>query len=109
MFRWENFGEFIDNHQFAKVSPTRILHHAVYLSHIKLLPYPVRKYSLTNYCVGIKHSKLKIENVDTVEDIIMSTEWLDFFNGLTKGTSVPRICMRYCGDDRDTREETVYD
>ena len=26
--------------------------------------------------------ELKIENVDTVEDIIMSTEWLDFFERL---------------------------
>ena len=53
--------------------------------------------------------ELKIENVDTIEDIIMSIEWLDFFNGLIKGTSVPKICTRYCSDDRDTREETVYD
>jgi hypothetical protein len=53
--------------------------------------------------------ELKIENVNTVEDIILSTEWLDFFNGLTKGTSVPKICMKYCGDEKDTREETVYD
>ena len=53
--------------------------------------------------------ELKIENVDTIEDIIMSIEWLDFFNGLIKGTSVPKICKKYCGDDRDTREEIVYD
>jgi len=53
--------------------------------------------------------ELKIENVDTIEDIIMSIEWLDFFNGLIKETSVPKICTRYCSDDRDTREETVYD
>jgi len=53
--------------------------------------------------------ELKIENVDTVEDIILSSEWLDFFNGLTKGTSVPKICMKYCGDEKDTREETIYD
>tara|TARA_Y100000992_G_C20852557_1_gene298962 strand:+ start:205 stop:513 length:309 start_codon:yes stop_codon:yes gene_type:complete len=53
--------------------------------------------------------ELKIENVDTVEDIIMSTEWLDFFERLTTGTKIPKICVRYCGDDKDTREEIVYD
>ena len=53
--------------------------------------------------------ELKIENVDTVEDIIMSTEWLDFFERLTTGTEIPKICVRYCGDDKDTREEVVYD
>ena len=53
--------------------------------------------------------ELKIENVNTVEDIIMSIEWIDFFNELTTGNSVPKICMKYCGDEKDTREETVYD
>ena len=53
--------------------------------------------------------ELKIENVDTVEDIILSSEWLDFFNGLTKGTSVPKICMKYCSDDKGTREVEVHD
>jgi len=44
-----------------------------------------------------------------IEDIILSTEWLDFFNGLTKGTSVPKICMKYCSDDKGTREVEVHD
>ena len=47
--------------------------------------------------------------LNTVEDVIMSTEWLDFFERLTTGTKIPKICVRYCGDDKDTREEVVYD
>lgn len=67
------------------------------------------KYRINQNGEYLFKEELKIENVDTIEDIILSTEWLDFFNGLTKGTSVPKICMKYCGDEKDTRQETVYD
>ena len=53
--------------------------------------------------------KLNIENVDTINDIILSDEWINFFNKLINETSIPKICTRYCGTDTDTREETVYD
>ncbi len=53
--------------------------------------------------------EFNIENVDGVDDIILSDEWIDFFNKLINETSVPKICTMYCGTDTDTREETVYD
>jgi hypothetical protein len=53
--------------------------------------------------------ELNIENVDTISDIILSDEWIDFFNKLINETSVPKICTKYCGDNTDTREETVYE
>ena len=53
--------------------------------------------------------ELKVENVDTIEDIILSTEWLDFFNKLNEGTNVPKICTKYCGKERGTREVEVHD
>ena len=53
--------------------------------------------------------ELNIENVDGVDDIILSTEWINFFNRLISGTSVPEICVKYCGNDMDTRKEIVYE
>ena len=53
--------------------------------------------------------ELKVENVYTIEDIILSTEWLDFFNKLNEGTNVPKIGTKYCGKERGTREVEVHD
>ena len=53
--------------------------------------------------------ELNIENVNEIGDIILSDEWIDFFNKLINETSVPKICTMYCGTDTDTREETVYE
>jgi len=53
--------------------------------------------------------EMNIENVDEIDDIILSTEWINFFSGLIGEISVPEICTKYCGNNMDTRKETVYE
>ena len=40
---------------------------------------------------------LKISNVDSIDDIIFSDEWLEFFDMLeNRPTDWPPICVRVC-------------
>lgn len=41
---------------------------------------------------------LKIENVDSIEDILFSDEWLSFFDIIKKGDieELPSPCKKYC-------------
>jgi len=43
--------------------------------------------------------KLKLDNINCIEDIILSDEWLSFFNTLINDPdNAPGVCKRYCKD-----------
>lgn len=45
--------------------------------------------------------KLKVENVDNVEDIITSEEWIDWFDVLiNRPEEAKPVCYRYCRSPR---------
>ena len=43
----------------------------------------------------LRQEHLKVKNNDTIEDIITSDEWFDFFEELKRNPS--RTCKRFCG------------
>ena len=48
--------------------------------------------------------KLKIENNDSIEEILLSEEWQEFGRILTEQPrKAPRTCWKYCGKGRDYR------
>jgi|TARA_Y100000389_G_scaffold191534_1_gene217861 hypothetical protein len=45
------------------------------------------------------NKKLHIDNNDSVEEILLSDEWLDFKRSITKDyDEAPDVCKRYCGN-----------
>lgn len=44
------------------------------------------------------NESLKIENVDSIEDILFSDEWLSFFEIIREGNieKLPKPCKKYC-------------
>ncbi|MAD25231.1 MAG: hypothetical protein CMO44_13765 [Verrucomicrobiales bacterium] len=49
------------------------------------------------------NKKLHLDNNDTIEDIILSDEWFNFFSTLTDDTSnASSVCKKYCsvGDNK---------
>lgn len=47
---------------------------------------------------------LKLSNVDTIDDIINSKEWEDFFETLIKDPdNAPRMCKKYCATKQSTK------
>jgi len=53
--------------------------------------------------------KFKLENVENMEEIILSDEWLSFFKSLINSEDVPKICQHYCGQFSTIKikEETI--
>lgn len=53
---------------------------------------------------------LHIDNVDSVEDIILSEEWDEFFDVLTnKPKEAPLICKKYCCTDKSFKNRGDYE
>lgn len=52
--------------------------------------------------------KLKIENVDTIEDILFSDEWLNFMNILKSNDElqIPVICKTHCSQTPNPKIKT---
>lgn len=43
------------------------------------------------------NKKLHLDNNDTIEDILLSDEWLNFFSTLTDDTlNASKVCKKYC-------------
>lgn len=40
---------------------------------------------------------LKVDNVESIEHIFLSEEWIEFFEMIIEGEDVPDICMSRCG------------
>lgn len=47
--------------------------------------------------------KYKISNVDSIEDIIQSEDWKDFYSNLSRGIG-PNICKAYCVKGFETKD-----
>ena len=48
--------------------------------------------------VNMFKEELKLSNVESVEEIVLSTEWREFFEALLHDTEkVPEHCHQYCG------------
>tara|TARA_B100000424_G_C22841338_1_gene448963 strand:+ start:558 stop:896 length:339 start_codon:yes stop_codon:yes gene_type:complete len=46
----------------------------------------------------LNQEHLKIENVDSIEEIVLSDEWLKFTNTLANDPlNAPKTCWKYCG------------
>lgn len=43
--------------------------------------------------------KFKIENVESIEQILKSAEWINFYSNLKSGTG-PKICQVYCSKNK---------
>ena len=44
---------------------------------------------------------LHLDNVDSIEEILLSDEWLDFKKSITKDyNNAPDVCKRYCGTNQ---------
>ena len=42
--------------------------------------------------------ELHLSNVDSIEEILLSDEWLNFDESITKDfDKAPKVCKRYCG------------
>ena len=56
--------------------------------------------------------KLKIENVDGIDEILLSDEWKHFADLLTKNPvkTAPKTCWKYCGKGKgfEIRSQEVY-
>ena len=47
---------------------------------------------------------LKLDNNTDVEDIVLSDEWIKFYNKLKENSNdVPRTCKYYCGSNWSTK------
>lgn len=74
---------------------------------------PIRKLS-TNYSGNMEDinylfkEELNIKNVDSVEDILLSDEWLQFFHNLIEEKDVPTLCKKYCSSEKSNKLIDVY-
>ena len=47
---------------------------------------------------------LKLENVESINDIFLSDEWIEFFNMLEQnGNNAPYVCKKYCSKKWETK------
>ena len=51
---------------------------------------------------SILQDKFKLDNVQSVSEIVESEEWKDFF----KFEKIPVVCQRYCSNGRKSKEVT---
>tara|TARA_X000001316_G_C911987_1_gene27100 strand:- start:425 stop:715 length:291 start_codon:yes stop_codon:yes gene_type:complete len=52
----------------------------------------------------IMKEHLKLENVETIDDIFLSEEWIDFFKMLNNNSNdAPFVCKKYCSKDWETK------
>jgi hypothetical protein len=55
---------------------------------------------------GFFDSDLHMDNVDTIEDIMISPAWQDWLNDITHNpNNAPRVCQVKCGFGRDQKEQ----
>jgi hypothetical protein len=51
------------------------------------------------------NEKFNLSNVDKIEDIIYSEEWLNLFNTLlTDPENAPGVCKRFCGSGKTIKK-----
>lgn len=58
----------------------------------------------------------KVDDVETIEDILLTTEWSDFRDNLKKDKA-PNVCFKFCGQNKTSikkknyadDEETIYE
>ena len=87
-----------------------------------LVPNPVYAYSATGYilpcCYADNHNiedfnslmkdNLLIDNIENINDIINSNEWLNFFKLLKENPeNAPRSCKYYCRSEWNTKKRTI--
>ncbi len=46
--------------------------------------------------VNLFKEHLKIKNNDSIEDILLSDEWIEFYDNLASVDTAPKTCKRYC-------------
>ena len=57
------------------------------------------------YLKDIVSLEMHIDNFDSIEDILLSKPWKDFFDMLMNNPSdAPQVCQRYCGVDKSWEE-----
>ena len=46
--------------------------------------------------------ELHLSNVDSIEEVLLSDEWLNFDESITKDfDKAPKVCKRYCGTKQE--------
>jgi len=76
---------------------------------------PIRKKSKTyggkmDSMDKLFQEKFKLKNIESIEEIILSDEWLEFYNSLLyNNKDVPKICRHYCEtlNDIKIKEEVI--
>jgi len=71
-------------------------------------PYQTVDGQTPTYHIGIEEiffkEHLKLSNVETIDDIINSKEWTEFYEGLIKDPqNAPRVCKKYCATTISTK------
>jgi hypothetical protein len=51
--------------------------------------------------VSLFEEHLKIKNNDSIEEILLSDEWIEFYDNLASVDTAPKTCKRYCYKNRD--------
>ena len=51
--------------------------------------------------VGLFEEHLKIKNNDSIEEILLSDEWIEFYDNLASVDTAPKTCKRYCYKNSD--------
>jgi len=49
----------------------------------------------------------KVEESNSIEDILLSDEWSNFRDNLKKDIA-PNVCFRYCGQNKTAIKKTIY-
>lgn len=54
--------------------------------------------------------ELKLENVDSIEDILFSDEWVEFIKVLEEGDidKIPSPCKKYCVNSSEHKEKIFF-
>ena len=70
-----------------------------------ILPCCYADNSIISEFAELMTENLKLDNNTDVEDIVLSDEWIRFYNKLKENSNdVPRACKYYCGINWSTKD-----
>ena len=49
---------------------------------------------------------LHLDNVETIDEILLSDEWLNFINSWKDYETAPKLCQYFCGTNDDEKEKS---
>tara|TARA_A100001011_G_scaffold399413_1_gene507942 strand:- start:3400 stop:3753 length:354 start_codon:yes stop_codon:yes gene_type:complete len=64
-----------------------------------------------DYVHALHDEELKIENNESIEEILLSDQWINFYQALERGykediSYAPKLCQYYCGKKNATKSTT---